>query len=156
VAPRARAFARLGRLSAAGFRSSREGVAEILQLARHARHLVCEHANMEAMREAWTDDRLDDLNDKVDDGFRAVDKRFDRVDKQFDRVDDRFDRVEERFERMEARLDARFEGQAERFDARFEGLEERFDARFDSLQRTLILFCGAMIAALISVIASQL
>jgi len=28
---------------------------------------------MEAMREAWSDDRLDDLNRKVDDGFRRVD-----------------------------------------------------------------------------------
>jgi tetrahydromethanopterin S-methyltransferase subunit G len=31
-------------------------------------------------REAWTDERLDDLNKKVDDGFAAVDKRFDKVD----------------------------------------------------------------------------
>jgi hypothetical protein len=28
---------------------------------------------MEAMREAWTDGRLDDLNHKVDEGFRRVD-----------------------------------------------------------------------------------
>ena len=28
---------------------------------------------MEAMRETWTDGRLDDLNGKVDEGFRRVD-----------------------------------------------------------------------------------
>jgi hypothetical protein len=50
---------------------------------------------MEAMREAWTDDRLDDLNGKVANGFRRVDARFDRVDDKFDS--------------LEARIDARFD-----------------------------------------------
>jgi hypothetical protein len=56
---------------------------------------------MEAMREAWTDDRLDDLNRKVDEGFRGVDtdirelrgemnERFDKVNERFDKIDDRF------------------------------------------------------------------
>jgi tetrahydromethanopterin S-methyltransferase subunit G len=42
---------------------------------------------MEAMRESWTDDRLDDLNGKVDalrlemkTEFRAMNERFDKVD----------------------------------------------------------------------------
>ena len=35
---------------------------------------------MEAMRQSWTDDRLDDLNRKVDDGFDKVEKRFDKVE----------------------------------------------------------------------------
>ena len=35
---------------------------------------------MEAMRQSWTDDRLDALNEKVDRGFEEVDKRFDRVE----------------------------------------------------------------------------
>jgi porphobilinogen deaminase len=29
---------------------------------------------MNAMRETWTDERLDDLNDRVSDGFRRVDE----------------------------------------------------------------------------------
>jgi hypothetical protein len=51
---------------------------------------------MEAMREAWTDDRLDDLNHKVDEGFRKVDQRFNRLEAEIDR---RFERLEERLER---------------------------------------------------------
>jgi hypothetical protein len=31
---------------------------------------------MEAMREAWTDGRLDDLNHRVDDGFKEVGEEF--------------------------------------------------------------------------------
>ncbi|HEU4943540.1 MAG TPA: hypothetical protein VFT10_00095 [Solirubrobacterales bacterium] len=50
---------------------------------------------MEAMREAWTDGRLDDLNHKVDEGFRRVDMRFEamqtHMDKRFDALDKRFD-----------------------------------------------------------------
>ncbi len=51
---------------------------------------------MPAMREAWTDERLDDLNAKVDSGFARVDARFDTLDA----------RMDARFERMEARFDA--------------------------------------------------
>ncbi len=50
---------------------------------------------MQTMREAWTDERLDDLNAKVDRGFERMDRRFDQVD--------------ERSERMEERIDKRFE-----------------------------------------------
>jgi hypothetical protein len=35
---------------------------------------------MEAMRQSWTDDRLDALNEKVDQRFDQVDQRFDRVE----------------------------------------------------------------------------
>jgi hypothetical protein len=39
---------------------------------------------MSAMREKWTDERLDDLNHRVGLGFERVDRRFDSVDKRFD------------------------------------------------------------------------
>lgn len=45
---------------------------------------------MEAMREAWTDERLDDLSRRMDRGFDTVDARFDKVDARFDRMEDRF------------------------------------------------------------------
>lgn len=69
---------------------------------------------MNAMREAWTDERLDDLTKRVDEGFREsrqdlrqfrveikveMDARFDRVDARFDRVDKKFEILEQRFER---------------------------------------------------------
>jgi hypothetical protein len=50
---------------------------------------------MEAMRESWTDERLDD--------FRAETAR------SFDKIDTRFDKVDARFERMEARIDEKFD-----------------------------------------------
>jgi hypothetical protein len=39
---------------------------------------------MAAVRELWTDARLDDLNVKVGDGFRRMDERFVQVDARFD------------------------------------------------------------------------
>jgi hypothetical protein len=38
---------------------------------------------MEAMRESWTDERLDDFRSHVDQRFDQVDQRFDRVDAEF-------------------------------------------------------------------------
>jgi hypothetical protein len=46
---------------------------------------------MQTMREAWTDERLDDLNAKVDTGFARMDTRFDEVDARFERMETRFD-----------------------------------------------------------------
>jgi thymidylate kinase len=34
-------------------------------------------------REAWTDERLDDLNKRVDDGFKRVDESFKEVREEF-------------------------------------------------------------------------
>ena len=51
---------------------------------------------MEAMRESWTDDRLDYLNRRVDDGFKHVDGRFKQVDDRLDRVESRLDRIDDR------------------------------------------------------------
>ena len=75
---------------------------------------------MEAVRESWTDARLDDFRGETARRFDSVDKRFDTLER---RMDDGFNRV---------------------------------DARFDALQRTMILFCGGVIAALIGLIATQL
>lgn len=102
---------------------------------------------MEAMRERWTDDRMDDLNGKVDalrvemrTEFAAVrgemDRRFDKVDEQFDKVDGRFDKVDERFQMMEGRF-------------------ERMDARLLGIYRVMVVFCGSAMAALIGFIATQ-
>jgi uncharacterized coiled-coil DUF342 family protein len=119
---------------------------------------------MEAMRESWTDDRMDDLNGKVDglrlemrtefkevrgemkEEFAAVRGEmkagFDRVDERFDKVDERFDRISERFDRTD-----------ERFAKGLERIEERLDTRLIKIYQTMIWFCGIVLAALISVIA---
>ena len=46
---------------------------------------------MEAVREKWTDERLDDLNRKVDDLARRMDLRFDSMDRRFEGIDRRLD-----------------------------------------------------------------
>jgi vacuolar-type H+-ATPase subunit I/STV1 len=76
---------------------------------------------MEAMRDGWNDDRLDEfaaqtdrrfdrLERRMETGFaeirKEMDIRFDKVDARFDKVDERFDKVDERFERLDARIDA--------------------------------------------------
>lgn len=86
---------------------------------------------MQAMREAWTDERLDDLNRKVDYGF-------DRID-----ADLRVQRTETKSELTALRGE---------MNERFKGL----DSRIDGLQRTLILSNGAIVAALIGLIATQI
>jgi hypothetical protein len=62
-----------------------------------------------SVREAWTDERLDDLSKKMDQGF--------------------------------SRLDAEMRA---------------LNGRFDSLQKTLLQVNGAIVAALIGLIATQL
>jgi len=51
---------------------------------------------MEAVRESWTDERLDDFAAHVDQRFDAVDKRLDRIE----------DRLEQGFARFDARFDS--------------------------------------------------
>jgi hypothetical protein len=82
---------------------------------------------MEAMRQSWTDDRLDSLNEKVD-------RRFDEVDRHFDRIE-RDDR-EFRLEMKELRVE--------------------MNERFDSMQRTMLQIGGVVVAALLGIIATQL
>jgi tetrahydromethanopterin S-methyltransferase subunit G len=98
---------------------------------------------MEAMRQSWTDDRLDDFRGEVN-------RRFDEVNRRFDKVDKRFDKVDRRFDVMAADVNRRFD----EVNGRLEGIEERFDKRFDGLQRTLMITGGGIIATLIAGIVS--
>ena len=59
---------------------------------------------MEAMRQSWTDERLDDLSANVDRRFDQVDRRFDQVDRRFEQVDRRFEQVDRRFEQVEGQV----------------------------------------------------
>ena len=47
---------------------------------------------MEAVREKWTDERLDDLSGRVDDLGRRMDLRFDAMERRFEAFDRRLDR----------------------------------------------------------------
>lgn len=100
---------------------------------------------MEAMRESWTDERLDDFRAETARRLDKLDARFDKVDARLEKVDERFDKVDERFERMEAR-----------FDKKFERLETRMD---DLYRATLFLGGGAVVTFVVgfaSLIVAQL
>lgn len=87
---------------------------------------------MEAMREAWTDERLDDLTRRMDRGFDRVDADLwalnARLDRGLDSVQGRIDGVERRIDGMQAAM--------------------------DSLQRTMLQVGVGLIAALVGVMAS--
>jgi hypothetical protein len=55
---------------------------------------------MEAMRNSWTDDRLDDLNRKVDHGFERMEEQFDGVDRRLDRLEDQFERLGDKLDHL--------------------------------------------------------
>jgi hypothetical protein len=110
---------------------------------------------MEAVRESWSDDRIDGLELKVEEGFRHVDRRFEQVDKRFEQVDKRFEQVDSRLERIEQEMSTRFAA----FEVRFQSLEDGLR----SFHRTQVtLFVGlfgsfiALICAVLTVMLTQL
>ena len=58
------------------------------------------------MREAWTDERLDDLTVRMDRGFDRVDRDLRELRVE---MDAQFDRLEGKMERLEAKMDKRFD-----------------------------------------------
>jgi len=114
------------------------GGTKVSRFAGNAPHLFVYGANMEAMREAWTDERLDDLTVRMDRGFDRVDRDLRELRAEmvagFDRVEGRMDRVEGRMDRVEAKME-RLEGKMERLEAKMDKRFERLDARFDSMWR---------------------
>jgi predicted nuclease with TOPRIM domain len=105
---------------------------------------------MEAMRQSWTDDRMDDLSRRMDERFDHVDERFRQVDERFRQVDERFRRVDERFDKVDRRFD--------RVEDDIKSLGVEMNMRFDSLQRMLFLgmcgLLGAVAAALVGSLAA--
>jgi chromosome segregation ATPase len=115
--------------------------------------LSYDFAIMEAMRQSWSDDRLDDLNKRVDDGFARVDAQFARVDAQFARVDRRFETLQDR---LETRIDASATELREEMRLGF----HEVNSRFDRMQQTMIRVGGGLIGVLFAsgagLIATQL
>jgi tetrahydromethanopterin S-methyltransferase subunit G len=130
---------------------------------------------MEAMavRQNWSDDRIDGLERKVDEGFRHVDDRFALVDKRFEQVDKRFDEVDKRFDQIDRRfdqIDRRFERMGGEsvvlrgdMNTRFESLEARFDFRMGTFEdglrgfhRMLMVLCIALFASFTGLIGTFL
>jgi hypothetical protein len=109
----------------------------LFQRATRAHLSVYDAATMAvAMRESWTDDRLDDFRDEVN-------RRFDKFEAEMDR---RFDKVDEGFDRVNAKMDRRF--------SEVNGEIKRLDSKMDALQHTMMLTGGGIIATLIAGIIS--
>jgi hypothetical protein len=100
---------------------------------------------MEAMRQNWTDSRMDDLKDQVD-----------RLDTK---VDSGFARLDAKMGSGFARLDAKIDGAYAKIDRASETQAARIDALSQMiLTATSRLFaaCIAIVIAIIGLIATQL
>jgi chromosome segregation ATPase len=98
---------------------------------------------MEAMRQSWTDERLDD--------FRAETARhFDEVNRRFDDVNIRLEQVDQRFDRLETRMENGFGEMRAEFKAHRTETNERFDA----MHRMMFRYSAFVTTALIGVLAS--
>jgi tetrahydromethanopterin S-methyltransferase subunit G len=101
---------------------------------------------MEAMRQSWSDDRLDDLNG--------------RVDRLSDRVEVGFARVDTRIDASAARLDTRIDASAAELRQEMHMRFDRIETRFDAMQQTMIRVGGGLIGVLFAagagLIATQL
>jgi tetrahydromethanopterin S-methyltransferase subunit G len=111
---------------------------------------------MEAMRQSWSDDRLDDLQLEMRAGFARLEtqiqQRIDQVEKQIElmekRMDQRSEQVEQRLERVEKRLD--------RVDERVEFGFGRLDGRIDSQTRAIVYFAGLLSTIIVALLVSRL
>lgn len=93
---------------------------------------------MEAMRESWTDDRMNDLSGKVD-GLRL------EMRTEFKEVRGE---MKEEFAAVRSEMKAGFDKVDERF--------QRLDQRMLEIYRMMFGFCGLMLAALIGLLATQI
>jgi hypothetical protein len=84
---------------------------------------------MEAMRQSWTDERLDDFR-----GETA--QRFDRLER---RVDNGFNRVDAEFRELRGEMNGRFEAMQDRLEA---------------MHRMLFRFCVLAMTALLGTLAT--
>lgn len=103
---------------------------------------------MEAMRESWTDDRLDDFRGEMSEFRRETKDEFKAVRAELEAV-----RKEMRDEFREVRQEMKNESASLR--EAVEALQNEVSLRLFSIQRIMIQFCGLMVAALIGLIATQ-
>jgi hypothetical protein len=112
---------------------------------------------MEAMRQSWSDDRLDDLNHRVDAGFARVDQRFTQMEA---RMDTRFAQMDERMDARFARFEAKLDATAHELRMQVQGDTHQLNSRFDAMQQTMIRIGGGLIGVLVAssagLIATQL
>ncbi|HMJ71808.1 MAG TPA: hypothetical protein VK471_00430 [Solirubrobacterales bacterium] len=104
---------------------------------------------MEAMRESWTDDRMDDLNGKVDALHLEMRTEFKAVRGE----------MKEEFGAVRTEMKEEFGAVRGEMRAGFDKLEKRFqsmDQRLLDTYRMMFGFCGLLLAALIGLLATQI
>jgi uncharacterized protein YjbJ (UPF0337 family) len=104
---------------------------------------------MNAVRESWTDERLDDFRGEVKEGFGRADKRFDRVDGQ---IKDFRREMRNEFGSVRGETKGEFVSMRGEMGEGFKAVAESFEkmnARFDSMYRAMIGLAVAIIVALI-------
>jgi hypothetical protein len=127
---------------------------------------------MEAMRQSWSDDRLDDLNKRVDEGFTRVDARFAHLEKRVDAGFNRLDaKIDDAVGRLDSKLDRKLDSSTAKLDRKLDGSAaelrremkmgfDQINARFDTMQQTMIRVGGGLIGVLVAssagLIATQL
>jgi hypothetical protein len=115
---------------------------------------------MEAMRNSWTDDRLDDLNTRIDQGFSRVEAEIRGVRTEM-RTEFAAIRGETEEESSSVRADMKEEFASVRQEMKegFALMEKRFermDERFDGFQQTINRFGAGIIIALLGVLLTQI
>jgi hypothetical protein len=103
-------------------------------------------AIMEAMRQSWSDDRLDDLNKRVDDGFARVDAQFARLE----------ERMQAGFDRADARLETTAAELRREMQMGFHDVNARFDAMQQTMMRIGAGLIGVLIVSSAGLIATQI
>ena len=104
---------------------------------------------MEAMRESWTDDRLDDLNGKVDSLRLEMRTEFKAVRSE----------MKEEFAAVRGETKEQFANMRAEIREGFNGMDQRFqsmDQRLLDTYRMMMGFCVVMAASLLGLIATQI
>jgi hypothetical protein len=95
-------------------------------------------AIMEAMRDNWTDARLDDLNHRVDEGFKRLES------------DLRALRLETKTELGSLKTEAGTKAEIGSVRSEIGSLRSEMNQRFDSLHRLIVQGGGGIIATLVT------
>lgn len=92
---------------------------------------------MEAVREAWTDERMDDLANRMDRGFDRVDTDLRQLRPE---MSTRFDRVNTDVRELRSETNTRFNS---------------LEGRIDAVQRMLIGIFGTMVVGFLGIIVTN-